>query len=100
LAFAAGGVVNDDEVLGALLDQPLDQGARLADLGEASDQYGRAVLDVGQGLSHRTDEFVDHRRSAAPAFSAADLIGSGGRGKHPTARLSPSPFGPRRRRAT
>ena len=43
---APGGVVHDGEVLGALLDQPVDQGPRLPDLGEAGDQHGRAVLDA------------------------------------------------------
>src|SRR5438270_1971867 len=49
-APAPGGVMDDGQFLGAGLDEPVDQGPRLADLGEAGDQHGRAVLDAGQGL--------------------------------------------------
>ena len=71
LAKPPGRVVHDDEVLRALLDQPVDQRARLADLREAGDQHGRAVLDPVERLGHRADEFVDH--SAPPILSVPPI---------------------------
>jgi hypothetical protein len=52
--------VDDNQVLGPLLDQPVDQRARLADLGEAGNDNGRAVLDPRHRLGDGADEFVDH----------------------------------------
>src|SRR5215469_3718917 len=69
-AFPAApcGVVHNGKVFGALLDQPLDQRARLADLCESGNDDGRAVLDAAHRLGDGTDEFVDHvSRQRVPA---------------------------------
>ena len=55
-------LAGDGEVLGALLDQPVDQRVRLADGAEAAEQHGRAVLDARHGLGHGLDDLVDHAR--------------------------------------
>jgi len=44
--------VHHGEVAGALLDEAVDQSARLADLGKPGDQHGRAIFDPGHRLSH------------------------------------------------
>jgi hypothetical protein len=47
-------------MFGTLLDQALDQRARLADLRETGNDDGRAVLDALRRLGDGTDEFVDY----------------------------------------
>ncbi len=65
----AGVVAGDRQVLGALLDQPVDQRIRLADRAEPTEQHGRAVLDARHGVGHGLDDLVDHgRRVSAQAF--------------------------------
>jgi hypothetical protein len=62
-APASRGVVDDGEVARALLDQPVDQRARLADLREPRNQNGRAVLDPRHRFGDRADKFIDHARA-------------------------------------
>ena len=55
------GIVGDDgQILGALLDQPLDQRVGLADAAEAADQHDRAVADPRHRLGHALHDLVDH----------------------------------------
>ena len=56
----AGIVGNDGEILGALLDQAVDQRVRLANRAEAADQHDGAVADPGHRLGHALYDFVDH----------------------------------------
>ena len=56
----AGVVAGDGQVLGALLDQAVDQRVGLADGAEAAEQDDGAVLDAGHGLGHGLDDLVDH----------------------------------------
>ena len=59
--MAGTGIVGGDgQVLGALLDQSVDQRVRLADGAEAGQQDGRSVLDARHGVGHGLDGLVDH----------------------------------------
>ena len=53
-------LAGDGQVLGALLDQPVDQRVGLADGAEAAQQHGGAVLDARHGFGHGLDDLVDH----------------------------------------
>ncbi len=57
-----GVVAGDREILGALLDQAVDQSVRLTDGAEPAEQDDRAVLDTGHHIGHRLDDLVDHAR--------------------------------------
>ena len=64
----AGVVAGDRQVLGALLDQPVDQGVGLADRAEAAEQHDRAILDARHGVGHGLDDLVDHSARSLCAF--------------------------------
>ena len=58
----AGVVAGDDQVLGALLDQSVDQGSGLADGAETAEEDSGTIRDPGHQVSHGLDDFIDHGR--------------------------------------
>ena len=65
----AGVVVDDRQVLRALLDQRVDELVGHAGGAEAADHHGRAVGDVGDGVGERRDLLLDHRFASARDFA-------------------------------
>src|SRR5579862_5367369 len=56
----AGIVGNDRQILGALLDETVDQDVRLANAAEAADEHDRAVGNTRHRFGHGFYDFVDH----------------------------------------
>ena len=71
---AAGG---DGQVLGALLDQPVDQRVRLAHGPEAREQHNGAILDARQGVGHVSDDFINHKPCSFGRFRWARRLAHG-----------------------
>jgi len=53
-------VVHNRQVACAVCDQAVNEFHRVAGSAKATDEYGGAVLNTGQGLCNRVGDFVDH----------------------------------------